>query len=287
MPDGITIGPLKIYFYGIIIMVGVLAAVWVAIKEAERRELDSENVWDIVPWLLILGIVGARLWHVFTPSQSMGVGPEYYFAHPLEILNTRNGGLGIPGAVIGGLLALLIYTKRKGLNFLTWADIIVPGLALAQAVGRWGNFFNQELYGPPSSLPWAIYIDPAHRLAGYEEFSRFHPMFLYESIWNLFNFFLLMFLGRAKEDKLLPGDLLYIYLIVYPVGRFLLEFIRLDASYVGGVNVNQIIMACVAVFATWMLIFNHLRARRQIADGEMETAVETLETDSEDKNKEA
>ena len=117
MPDGITIGPLKIYFYGIIIMFGVLAAVWVAIKEAERRELDSENVWDIVPWLLILGIVGARLWHVFTPSQSMGVGPEYYFSHPLEILNTRNGGLGIPGAVIGGLLALLIYTKRKGFKF--------------------------------------------------------------------------------------------------------------------------------------------------------------------------
>lgn len=284
MPDGITIGPLKIYFYGIIIMFGVLAAVWVAIKEAERREQDSENVWDIVPWLLILGIVGARLWHVFTPSQSMGVGPEYYFSHPLEILNTRNGGLGIPGAVIGGLLALLIYTKRKGLNFLTWADIIVPGLALAQAIGRWGNFFNQELYGPPSDLPWAIFIDPAHRLAGYEEFTHFHPMFLYESIWNLFNFFLLMFLGRAKEDKLLPGDLLYIYLIIYPIGRFLLEFIRLDASYIGGININQIIMACVAVFATWMLIFNHIRAKRNAVEGEDDAAVEAPEIEPVDKS---
>jgi phosphatidylglycerol:prolipoprotein diacylglycerol transferase len=286
MPDGITIGPLKIYFYGIIIMVGVLAAVWVAIKEAERRELDSEYVWDMVPWLLILGIVGARLWHVFTPSQSMGVGPEYYLAHPLEILNTRNGGLGIPGAVIGGLLALFIYTKRKGLKMLTWADIIVPGLALAQAIGRWGNFFNQELYGPPSSLPWAIYIDPAHRLAGYEAFSRFHPMFLYESLWNLFNFFLLMFLGRTKEDKLLPGDLLYIYLIVYPIGRFFLEFIRLDASYVGGVNINQIIMACVAVFATWMLIYNHLRAKKNTV-AVSDSDVEMLEVEPEEKSDEA
>ncbi len=268
MPDGITIGPLKIYFYGIIVMVGVLAAVWVAVKESKRRGLDSEYIWDMVPWLLILGIVGARLWHVFTPSQSMGVGPEYYFSHPLEILNTRNGGLGIPGAVLGGIIALLIYTKRKGLKFLTWADIIIPGVALAQAIGRWGNFFNQELYGPPTNLPWGISIDLAHRLPGFESYATFHPMFLYESIWNLFNFFLLLTLAQTKEDKLVPGDLLFIYLIVYPIGRFALEFLRLDASYVGSVNINQIIMACVAVFGTWMLIYNHLRASKSAAEVE-------------------
>lgn len=266
MPDGFTIGPLKIYFYGIIIMVGVLVAVWIAVVEAKRRELDSEIVWDMVPWLLILGIVGARLWHVFTPSQSMGVGPEYYFSHPLEILNTRNGGLGIPGAIIGGIAALFIYTKRKGLKFLTWADIIIPGVALAQAIGRWGNFFNQELYGPPTNLPWGITIDLAHRLPGYESFSTFHPMFLYESIWNLFNFFLLLTIGRTKEEKLLPGDLLYIYMIVYAIGRFGLEFLRLDASYVGSININQMVMAVVAVLGAALLVFNHLRAKRAAAD---------------------
>lgn len=265
MPDGFTIGPLKIYFYGIIIMVGVLVAVWIAVVEAKRRELDSEIVWDMVPWLLILGIVGARLWHVFTPSQSMGVGPEYYFSHPLEILNTRNGGLGIPGAIIGGIAALFIYTKRKGLKFLTWADIIIPGVALAQAIGRWGNFFNQELYGPPTNLPWGITIDLAHRLPGYESFSTFHPMFLYESIWNLFNFFLLLTIGRTKEEKLLPGDLLYIYMIVYAIGRFGLEFLRLDASYVGSININQMVMAGVAVLGAALLVFNHLRAKRAAA----------------------
>jgi len=265
MPDGFTIGPLKIYFYGIIIMVGVLVAVWIAVVEAKRRELDSEIVWDMVPWLLILGIVGARLWHVFTPSQSMGVGPEYYFSHPLEILNTRNGGLGIPGAIIGGIVALFIYTKRKGLKFLTWADIIIPGVALAQAIGRWGNFFNQELYGPPTNLPWGITIDLAHRLPGYESFSTFHPMFLYESIWNLFNFFLLLTIGRTKEEKLLPGDLLYIYMIVYAIGRFGLEFLRLDASYVGSININQMVMAAVAVLGAALLVFNHLRAKRAAA----------------------
>lgn len=266
MPDGFTIGPLKIYFYGIIIMVGVLVAVWIAVVEAKRRELDSEIVWDMVPWLLILGIVGARLWHVFTPSQSMGVGPEYYFSHPLEILNTRNGGLGIPGAIIGGIVALFIYTKRKGLKFLTWADIIIPGVALAQAIGRWGNFFNQELYGPPTNLPWGITIDLAHRLPGYESFSTFHPMFLYESIWNLFNFFLLLTIGRTKEEKLLPGDLLYIYMIVYAIGRFGLEFLRLDASFVGSININQMVLAVVAVLGAALLVFNHLRAKRAAAD---------------------
>ncbi len=196
MPDGFYIGPLKIYFYGIIIMLGVLAAVWVSSKEAQRRGLDSEIVWDMVPWLLILGIIGARLWHVFTPSQSMGVGFEYYLSHPLQILITP-GGLGIPGAVIGGLVAMLVYTKKKGLDFLTWIDIVAPGLALAQAIGRWGNFFNQELYGPPTNLPWAIKIDEAHRLPGYEAFTHFHPMFLYESR----GIYLISFCSLPSTDK--------------------------------------------------------------------------------------
>jgi len=170
--------------------------------------------------------------------------------------------LGIPGAIIGGIVALFIYTKRKGLKFLTWADIIIPGVALAQAIGRWGNFFNQELYGPPTNLPWGITIDLAHRLPGYESFSTFHPMFLYESIWNLFNFFLLLTIGRTKEEKLLPGDLLYIYMIVYAIGRFGLEFLRLDASYVGSININQMVMAAVAVLGAALLVFNHLRAKK-------------------------
>lgn len=261
MPDGFYIGPLKIYFYGIIIMIGVLAAVWISSKEAQRRGLDSEIVWDMVPWLLILGIVGARLWHVLTPSQSMGVGVEYYLSHPLQILNTRQGGLGIPGAVIGGLIALVIYTKKKKLDFLTWTDIVAPGLALAQAIGRWGNFFNQELYGPPTNLPWAVFIDEAHRLPGYEEFSSFHPMFLYESLWNLFNFFLLLSIGRKYKDKLLAGDLFLIYLVIYPLGRSLLEFIRIDPSLIGGVNANQVVMAAVAVFALATLFLRHRRQK--------------------------
>lgn len=276
MPDGFFIGPLKIYFYGIIIMVGVLAAIWIAIKEAKRRDLDSEIIWDMVTWLLIFGIIGARLWHVLTPSKSMGVGPDYYFSHPLEILNTRRGGLGIPGAVIGGVIALMVYTKKKELNFLEWADIIVPGLALGQAVGRWGNFFNQELYGPPTNLPWAIYIDPIHRLPGFEAFERFHPMFLYESLWNLFNFFLLLYLEYNFSEKLRRGDIFWIYLIVYPIGRFLLEFIRIDPSVIGAINANQMTMAIVAVFSSIMLFINHRKKMSNEAE-EDTTPEESLE----------
>lgn len=266
MADGFFIGPLKIYFYGVLIMVGVLAAVWISIREAKKRDLNHEIVWDMVPLLLIFGIIGARLWHVFTPSKSMGVGFEYYLSHPLEILNTRQGGLGIPGAVIGGVLALLIYSKKKNLNFLTWADVSAPGLALAQAIGRWGNFFNQELYGPPSNLPWAIHIDPAHRLPGYENFTTFHPMFLYESIWNLLNFFLLLFLSRKYSDRLKPGDIFWVYLIVYPVGRFLLEFIRLDPSFVGGMNANQVTMVIVAIFSSLVLGYSRIRSLSNVGE---------------------
>jgi len=262
LSDGFYVGPLKIYYYGIIIMFGVLAAVWISIKETERHGLDSEYIWDMVPWLLVSGIIGARLWHVLTPSKSMGVGANYYFSHPIEIFNIRQGGLGIPGAVIGGFIALLLYSKKKGLVFLTWADIIAPGIALAQAIGRWGNFVNQELYGPPSDLPWAIFIDSAHRLSGYEEFSHFHPMFLYESLWNICNFFLLIVISRKFSSKLLPGDVFGIYLIVYPIGRFLLEFIRLDTSYVGSVNANQMTMTVVAVCSVSVMIFRHAKGKK-------------------------
>jgi len=257
LPDGFLIGSFKIYFYSLIIIAGVLAAVWLSIREAKRRGENSDFIWDMVPWLLIAGIIGARLWHVFTPSASMGVTASYYFQHPLEILMTRKGGLGIPGAVLGGVIALIFYCRVKKTSFFTWADIIAPGLALAQVIGRWGNFFNQELYGSPTNLPWAIFIDAAHRLPQYSTVAYYHPMFLYESLWNLLNMFLLLYLARRYSEKLLPGDLLFTYLIVYPVGRFFLEFIRLDPSFVGGVNANQVTMAVVAIGSILALVIRH------------------------------
>jgi phosphatidylglycerol:prolipoprotein diacylglycerol transferase len=141
-------------------------AAFLAAREAKFRKEDGEIIWDILPWFW-LPVLLRPIWHIFTPPASMLIdGKNPYFIHPLDMLKIWNGGLGIPGAVMGGALALYIYCRVKKINFLTWVDIIAPGLALAQAIGRWGNFVNQEVYGLPSTLPWAIYIDPAHRLPG-------------------------------------------------------------------------------------------------------------------------
>jgi len=272
MPTGFFIGPIYIRFYGIILMLGAVAAAFLAEHEARRRKFNPEFVWDGLIWVLIGGIIGARLWHVFTPPPSMiaaGFTTQYYLTHPLDLINTRLGGLGIPGAVIGGALALYLFCRRKKMSFLTWADIAAPGVALAQAIGRWGNFFNQELYGKPSTLPWAVKIDPINRLPGYESYSTFQPLFLYESIWNLLNMGLLLWLGRKYGDRLKEGDLFLTYLVGYPIGRFFLEFLRLDAPRIGTINTNQAFMAIVAVVSGFLLYWRHRKSKAQ--DVEVET----------------
>ena len=181
----------------------------------------------------------------------------FYLTHPFDLINLRNGGLGIPGAVIGGVITLYFFSRKRGLNFAEWTDIAAPSLALGQAIGRWGNFVNQELYGAPTNLPWKIYIDPAHRLPGFETQEYYHPLFLYESLWNLANMALLMWLTRRYADRLKNGDIFLVYLIVYPIGRFLLDFLRLDASMVGGINANQTTMAIVAVLSAAALLWRH------------------------------
>jgi phosphatidylglycerol:prolipoprotein diacylglycerol transferase len=264
MPDGFYIGSFKIYFYGIIITSGVILGAWLASREARRRGVDGDLIWDALVWLMIGGVVGARLWHILTPPQSMveqGVTTSFYFTHPLDMLNIRAGGLGIPGAVIGGILALYLYTRKYRLDFVQWTDISAPALALGQAIGRWGNYFNQELYGAPTNLPWAIYIEPTRRLPEYQAVSYYHPLFLYESIWNLANMAVLLWLGRRFPDKLKKGDLFLIYLIIYPFGRFMLEFLRLDASQVAGLNANQTVMLVVGVASTILLILRKRQAQ--------------------------
>jgi phosphatidylglycerol:prolipoprotein diacylglycerol transferase len=257
-----------IYFYGILIMVGVIAAAFLAQAEAKRRGLNPDVIWDVLFWVVVAGIVGARIWHILTPPPSMvaqGITTQWYLMHPLDMLNIRNGGLGIPGAIIGGAIALWIYCRNKKLSFLTWLDVVAPGVALAQAIGRWGNFFNQELYGIPTNLPWKIYIDPEHRVPGYENYSYFTPLFLYESLWNLMNMAILLWLGRRFEKWLKSGDLFYIYVIMYAIGRFCLEFLRLDASRVAGINFNQTFMVIIAAISGVLFFLNHRLRRSSVA----------------------
>lgn len=263
MPDGFPLGPIYIRFYGIILMLGALAGAWLATREAKRRGHEAEIVWDLLTYLLVGGIIGARIWHILTPPPSSGVTAGWYLTHPLDAMAIWKGGLGIPGAIIGGAIVLYFYTRRHKLSFAEWADIASPSLALGQAIGRWGNYFNQELYGSPTTLPWKIFISPEHRLPEYANVEYYHPLFLYESIWNLGNMFLLLWIARRYADRLREGDIFLIYLIVYPIGRFLLDFLRLDASLVNGININQLVMAIVAVCAGAALYWRHRQDVRQ------------------------
>lgn len=267
MPTGFQVGPFFIHFYGLLAMAGVLAAAWVSIREARHWGKDPEFIFDVLPWLILAGVIGARIWHIFTPPQSMvekGITTRYYLTHLYEAIAIWKGGLGIMGAVIGGGIALWVYASLKGERVLRWFDILAPGLALGHAIGRWGNFINQEVYGLPSDLPWAITIDRAHRLPGYSDVATYHPLFLYESLWNLLTMALLLWLGRRFQQSLRRGNLFLIYLAVYGAGRYGLEFLRLDISPVGGVNGNQVFMGGLAA-ASVLLLF--LRQRDPSAAG--------------------
>jgi phosphatidylglycerol:prolipoprotein diacylglycerol transferase len=261
--EAFRIGDIVVHWYGIMIMLGVLLASYLSIREARRRREDPDHVWQLFPWVLIAGILGARLGWVIPSLGSLSQEPLAVFGAQLpwqfRIFAIWEGGLSIQGAVIGGALAVWLYCRGYRLRFLKWADIIVPGLAVAQAIGRWGNFFNQEAFGTPTTLPWGIPISTQRQreVAG-QEFGtdvRFHPTFAYEMVWDLLNFFLLMWLGRQRRFRLLEGDLLWIYLIFYSVGRIAIEQIRVDSALVGGLRAPQIVALLTIAFAWTMFIY--------------------------------
>jgi phosphatidylglycerol---prolipoprotein diacylglyceryl transferase len=241
--DGISLGPLFLRWNGILLILGVSLGALLAMRESKRYNYDSEIIYYLFLPLTIFATMGARLWHILTPplsSVQLGLTTQYYLSHPVDMLALWVGGFGIPGALIGGLLALLFFAKRNRLSFWILADILAPGLALAQAIGRMGNYFNQELYGLPTNLPWKIFIEPAYRLIGYETQAYYHPLFAYEVILNFVNMFFLLWLANRFADKLKAGDIFLAYLGFYSLVRCLLEFLRLDVALVSGINVNQI-----------------------------------------------
>ena len=256
-PVAFRVGPIDVYWYGIIISIGMVAGVLVSTWEAKRRGEDPNHILNAVFLVLALAMVGARLYHVFSSPTGYNAGWDFYRQNPLAILNLRSGGLGIFGAIVGGVTGMLIYTRWKGLSFLRWADIGIVGLPLGQAIGRWGNFFNQELYGYPTQLPWGIYISPERRLPGLESFDRFHPVFLYESLWLLVVLGLLLWMARRLEGRLKDGDIFLFYLILYPLGRIFIEALRPDSWTFGPMRVAQIISILCVVGASLVVYWRH------------------------------
>ncbi len=240
-------------YYGMILMTGAVAAAFLASRLLKSDRMNPDIAWDGLIWVLVFGVLGARLYHIFTPSISaveQGKDVAFFLTHPLEIINIPAGGLGIPGAIVGGVFGAYLFARRRKISFGALIDAAAPGLALAQAIGRWGNFVNQELYGLPTTLPWGIRIDPINRLSEYKNFEIFHPLFLYESILNFINLLALMWFWRNKRDRLKDGDIFLIYLVLYPLERFFLEFLRLDfVETIPGINTNQLLALLVAIAA--------------------------------------
>lgn len=254
---GIHLGPFYIRFYALILIGGMVAGAYLASRRAPKFGLDPKYIWDGLTWAIIPGLIGARLYHVLTPSPASGLTTQYYLENPLRIFAVWEGGLGIYGGIVGGILGIWLFARRHKQPLLRWLDLIAPSMAIGQAIGRWGNFVNQELYGAPTDLPWAIYIAPEHRLRGYEAFERFHPLFLYESLWMLGTALILLGLAWRWRDQVRHGTITLLYILSYATIRFLLDFLRLDSHGIQGIpalTTAQIVSLVAAGVAVTLLV---------------------------------
>jgi phosphatidylglycerol:prolipoprotein diacylglycerol transferase len=265
--------PIAVRWYGVIIMSGALIAAYLAARRAAARGYDPDHIWNQLMLGLLLGIGGARIYYVAFEW-------ERFAADPLSVLNLTTGGLAIHGGIIGSVLAVILYSRWNKIPFWDWIDICVPAYLLGQAIGRWGNFFNQEAYGRPTSLPVGVRIDPEYRLPPYTNMQQypadtlFHATFLYESLWNLAGVGALLWADRrlgfgapAGRRWLRPGDLLFLYAIIYSAGRFWIEGLRTDSlcldgvggSCEGSIRVAQLISLAFVALGALALFINHRR----------------------------
>lgn len=316
------LGDLQIRYYGIIVVLAMLVAATVAARLAQRRGYDPDHVWGGLTWAILPGIIGARVWFILFPPINLveqGRGTEWllqnFFNPDGGAIAIWTGGLGIFGAVIGGLIGIYLYcspyhnriafvsyvifypltlvldfigwvftwiTRRiagketqryvlprftstfpqNGIPSLPWLDIAAVVMPLAQAIGRWANYVNQELYGSPTTLPWGITIDLEKRLntaysspIDFPAATRFHPLFLYESLWSLGAFFVLLYLYNNYRNRFKPGDFALIYLLQYTFVRFFLEFLRVEIAEIGSTGINSSQATCIVVFVIVLVVF--------------------------------
>ncbi|MFA5884620.1 MAG: prolipoprotein diacylglyceryl transferase [Acidimicrobiia bacterium] len=232
----LELGPISIHVYGLMLALGVVVAVKVTMVRWGQRGGDPNEILDGALFVVLCGVIGARVYHVITDYQRFDHG------HWLDAFKIWKGGLSIWGAVLGGAVGVIIATRRKHASALVIADCVVPGLFFAQAIGRWGNWFNQELFGKPSTLPWALEIAPAHRPPGYETFATFHPTFLYESFYCLLGGIALLWID--KRFTLKRGQLTALYVVLYTFARFFFENLRIDDAHkIGPLRVNAWVSA--------------------------------------------
>jgi phosphatidylglycerol:prolipoprotein diacylglycerol transferase len=256
-------GPFALRYYGLCIALGIAAGTWLTSRELARKGYDPALALDALFFTVPLGFIGARAYHVATDY-------DLYTDDPFPgVFAVWNGGLGIYGAVIGGFIGVLIFARVRGISSLVFADAAAPGLILAQAIGRWGNYFNQELFGRPSNLPWAIEIAPENRPADFADATAFHPTFLYESIWNLLVCLALLWIARRFADRLKNGDILLLYVSLYSVGRFFVEALRVDPAFlIGNFRGNLFVASILALTFALIFFLRHSGPRRKAGNRE-------------------
>jgi prolipoprotein diacylglyceryl transferase len=249
--NAIHIGDLQLRAYGLMIAFGVFAAVWLGQKRAPSRGIDPLVIQNSALRAVPAGLIGSRIYHVATDWRA-------FEGRWLDAFKIWQGGLGIPGGMLAGVLVGVLYARRAGIHVGDLVDVVAPALPLAQVIGRIGNWFNQELFGRPTSLPWAVRIDPDHRPAKYADESTFHPTFLYEMVWNLALVLVMIWLDRKRVVP--RGRLIAIYLIGYGLGRLWIELLRVDpAGHLFGVRVNVWVSLLAIVAGTAALMMPRRR----------------------------
>lgn len=245
-----TVFGVNIYFYGVILALAIVAGTFVSDYFGNKFfGVKKETVIDLAPYLIVFGIIGARLYYCL-------LNYDFYMRFPTEILAIRHGGISIHGAILGGLVGLIIFAKRRKLPVFKLCDITSIGLALAQSIGRWGNFFNSEAFGTPTNLPWKLYIAPQYRPIPYNDINYFHPTFLYESILDLAIFGILVLILKTGWNKK-EGNLAFIYLILYSFARIFVECLRIDSVRdVFGVPVAIFVSICIIIVSSIALLLN-------------------------------
>mgnify|MGYP005812249987 CR=1 FL=1 len=227
------IGPLAVRWYGLLIAAGVMLGTTLAHREALRRGQDPDKLLNLIVVVVLSALLGARLYYVL-------FNWDYYGAQLPKVFAIWEGGLAIHGALIAGALATLLCCRTASLSVPMTMDIMAPSVAIGQAIGRWGNFFNQEAFGTPTDLPWRLYIDPYHRPPSLKAYEYFHPTFLYESLWNLLVFCVLWFVLRKRWENR-RGAVTLAYLGLYSLGRFFVEGLRLDSLVLGRFRAAQVV----------------------------------------------
>jgi prolipoprotein diacylglyceryl transferase len=254
-----SVGPLTIHFYALCIITGIAAAIWIGRKRYANLGGNPDDVSEVAIWAVPFGIIGGRIYHVITsPAQYFGAN-----GNPVDALKIWEGGLGIWGAISLGAVGAYLYfrTHKTTLNFRQLLDSLAPGIVVAQAIGRVGNYFNQEVFGKPTELPWGLEIDPVNRPDGFESYATFHPTFLYELLWCLVVAVLLIKLpGFLKQIASKQGDIFALYILGYTLGRVWIESLRIDeANLILGLRLNIWVSLIVLLTASAYLIASKRR----------------------------